>query len=160
MLSSGGSSYLSQKYVRNAHPLMSEISLASFNLRHSGIIYFNGELMEGVDIEKFKKQFTSDLSLFCSEGLNARTLQKTKNQIMSQAYTQMKTNAGMASTIMMNEKLYGDYAFGTKELEIYNSVKESEVKEACNEVLLKAPSLFISIWDKYPKNLNASKEIK
>ncbi|MBP9680503.1 MAG: insulinase family protein [Bacteriovorax sp.] len=160
MLSSGGSSYLSQKYVRNAHPLLSEISLSSYNLRHSGIFYFNGELMDGVDIEKFKKQFSTDLLSFCSEGLNSRTLQKIKNQIMAQAYTQMKTNAGMASTIMMNEKVYGDYAFGVKELEIYNSVTESEVKEACQDVLHKSPSQFISVWDKFPKIPVAKMETK
>ncbi len=160
MLGNGGSSYLSQKYVRNAAPLLSDISLSSYNLRHSGVFYFQGELMEGVTIDKFKTQFMSDLKNFCTEGLDARTLQKTKNQIMSQAYTQMKSNAGMASTIMMNEKLYGDYAYGTKEMEIYNSVKESEVKKECNDILEHSSPIFISIWDKYPKNPTAFTELK
>ncbi|MGZ3789854.1 MAG: M16 family metallopeptidase [Bacteriovorax sp.] len=160
MLGNGGSSYLSQKYVRNPSPLLSDISLNSFNLRHSGVFYFNGELMEGGSIDKFRPQFLSDLKNFCNEALNARTLQKTKNQIMSQAYQQMKSNAGMASTIMMNEKIYGDYSYGTKEMEIYNSVKESEVKEECNDILNKSSPIFISTWDKYPKNRTANAETK
>ena len=102
-------------------------------------------------MDQVKKQFKSDLKNFCAEGLNARTLQKTKNQIMSQAYTQMKSNAGMASTIMMNEKLYGDYSFGSKEMEIYNSVTEAEVKKECEDILNKTDPIFISTWDKYPK---------
>jgi zinc protease len=162
MLGNGGSSYLSQKYVRNQTPLLSDISLSSYNLRHSGVFYLSGELMQNETIEKAKKQLKLDIKNFCSEALDARTLQKTKNQIMSQAYQQMKTNAGMASTIMMNEKVYGDYSYGTKEMEIYNSVTEKEVKKECLAIFVNSDSIFISTWDKYPKNLSASasKEIK
>lgn len=160
MLGNGGSSYLSQKYVRNSKPMLTDISLSNYNLRQSGVFYFNGELMEGGNIDMVKTQFMADLKNFCNEGLDARTLQKTKNQIMSQAYTQMKSNAGMASTIMMNEKIYGDYSYGTKEMEIYNSVKESEVKKECNNILIKSSPIFISTWDKYPKNPTARVEIK
>ena len=160
MLGNGGSSYLAQKYVRNAAPLLSDVSLSSYNLRHSGVFYFNGELMEGGSIDKVKTQFMGDVKNFCKEGLNARTLQKTKNQIMSQAYTQMKSNAGMASTIMMNEKIYHDYSYGTKEMEIYNSVTETEVKNECNNILNKTAPIFISTWDKYPKNPSALVELK
>ena len=160
MLGNGGSSYLSQKYVKNANPLLSDISLSSYNLRHSGVFYFNGELMENVSIDKVKGQFLSDLKNFCTDTLDARTLQKSKNQIMTQAYQQMKTNAGMASTIMMNEKIYGDYNFGIKEMEIYNSVTESEVKKECDNILVKSSPIFISTWSKYPKNATASSEAK
>lgn len=160
MLGNGGSSYLAQKYVRNATPMLTDISLSSYNLRHAGIFYFNGELMEGQDIGTVKTKFLADMKKFCDEGLDARTLQKTKNQIMSQAYTAMKTNAGMASTIMMNEKIYGDYAYGSKEMEIYNSVKESEVKKECHDLLVKSSPIFISVWDKYPKNPTAQVETK
>jgi zinc protease len=160
MMGNGGSSYLSQKYVRNAKPLFTDISVASYNLRHAGVFYFSGELMEGQNIEAVKKQFLSDMKTFCDESLDARTLQKTKNQIMSQAYSAMKTNAGMASTIMTNEKVYGDYAYGTKEMEIYNSVKESEVKNECHDILNKKSPIVISVWDKFPKNPTALVEAK
>lgn len=152
MLGNGGSSYLSQKYVRNSNPLLSDISLSTYNLRHAGVIYLSGELMENVSIEKAKKQLKQDVKNFCSEAIDARTLQKTKNQIMAQAYHQMKTNAGMASTIMLNEKQYGDYNYGAKEMEIYNSVTEDEVKKECYGIFVNSDSIFISTWDKYPKN--------
>lgn len=155
MLGNGGSSYLSQKYVRNESPLLSDVSLSSYNLRHAGVFYLSGELMENVTIETVKNQIMKDVKNFCNEGLNSRTLQKTKNQILSTAYQQMKSNAGMASTIMMNEKIYGDYSYGTKEMEIYNSVTENEVRKECNEILVHSKPIFISTWDKYPKNLSA-----
>jgi predicted Zn-dependent peptidase len=156
MLGNGGSSYLSQKYVRNTAPLLSDISMSSYNLRHAGVVYLSGELMENVTIDKVKKQLKADIKNFCTEALDARTLQKTKNQILSTAYQQMKTNSGMASTILMNEKVFGNYNYGVKEMEIYNSVSESEVKKECNDVLVNSDSIFISTWDKYPKVLTAS----
>jgi zinc protease len=155
MLGNGGSSYLTQKYVKNQTPLLSDITLASYNLQQAGVFYLSGELMDNVTIDVAKKVLMDDVKNFCKEGLNARTLQKTKNQIMSNAYHQMKTNAGMASTIMMNEKIYGDYGYGTKEMEIYNSISESEVKDACLDVLVNSAPLFISSWNQYPKNLSA-----
>ena len=151
MLGNGGSSYLNQRYVRNENPLLSEISLSSYNLRHAGVFYFSGELMDNVPLEKAKSQFLGDIKNFCKDGLDARTLQKSKNQIMAQAYQQMKTNAGVASTIMMNEKLYGDYNFGVKEMEIYNSVTEAEVKKECDDLLNHNSPLFIATWDKFPR---------
>ena len=151
MLGNGGSSLLTQKYVKNAKPTLSEISLSNYNLVHSGVFYFSGELMEGVDFNQFKSQFKEDIKNFCKEGIDSRTLQKTKNQIMSTAYQQMKTNAGLASMIMLNEKLYGDYNYGVKELEIYNSVTEGEVKKECENILNKISPIVITTWNKFPK---------
>ena len=156
MLGNGGSSYLAQKYVRNQAPLLSDVSVSSYNLNLAGVFYMSGELMDNMTIDHAKTQIKADMKNFCKEGLDARTLQKTKNQIMSQAYQQMKTNAGMASTILMNEKVFGDYGYGTKEMEIYNSVTESEVKKECNDIFVNSDSIFISTWDKYPKNPSAS----
>lgn len=158
MLGNGGSSYLSQKYVRNQSPLLADISLASYNLRHGGVFYLSGELMDNVTIENAKNRILKEVRNFCKEGLDSRTLQKTKNQILSTAYQQMKSNAGLASTIMMNEKIYGDYGYGTKEMEIYNSVTADEVRRECNDILVNSSPIFISTWDKYPKMLSA--EIK
>ena len=107
--------------------------------------------MEGKKIEDVKKQIEGDLKEMCDKSISGRSLQKSKNQIMAQGYSQLKTNAGVASTIVRNEKWHGDYNYGLKEMEIYNSISESEVQIACREVLEKSPSIFISTWDKYPK---------
>jgi zinc protease len=153
MLGMGGSSFLTQKYVKSDKPLFSEISLGSYNLRHAGVFYFSGEVMEGVSFDNAKTKFLADIKNFCTDGIDAHTLMKTKNQIVVQAYHQLKSNAGVASTIMMNEKLYGDYNFGTKEMEIYQSVTEKEVKVACDEILNHSGNILLSVWDKYPKNV-------
>jgi len=153
MLGTGGSSYLAQKYVKSDKPLFTDISIGNYNLRHAGVFYFNGEVMDGVPFESAKKKFMEDISNFCKEGIDSHTLSKTKNQIVVQAYHQLKTNAGVASTIMMNEKLYGDYNFGLKEMEIYQSITESEVKLVCEEILNRTGNILLSVWDKHPRNV-------
>jgi zinc protease len=153
MLGNGGSSYLTQKYVKSDKPLFSEISLGSYNLRHAGVFYFSAEVMEGVSFDDAKVKFMAEIKNFCQEGIDAHSLTKTKNQIVVQAYHQLKTNAGVASTIMMNEKLYGDYNFGIKEMEIYQSITEPEVRTACNEILNHSDNILISVWNKHPKNV-------
>ena len=153
MLGNGGSSYLSQKYIKNDKPLFSSISLSSYNLRHAGVFYFSGELLDGVAFESAKNKLMSEIKNFCAEGINAHALTKTKNQIVVGAYHQLKTNSGVASTIMMNEKLYGDYNFGIKEMEIYQSITEDEVKVACDDILNHSGNILLSAWDKNPKNL-------
>jgi zinc protease len=151
MLGNGGSSYLVQKYVQNDKPLLSEISLNNYNLRHSGVFYFGGELLEKTDLSQFKQQFFNDIKNFCREGLDDHSLQKSKNQIMASAYNQMKTNAGLASIIMTNEKTYGDYNYGQKELAEYMSIKLSEVKDSCNEILNNDRGIWLSVWNQNPK---------
>jgi zinc protease len=151
ILGNGGSSYLTQRYVKSDEPILSEINLSNFNLIHSGVFYFAGDLMEGRKIEDVKKQVIDDFKIMCDEAITARSLQKTKNQILAQGYNVLKTNAGVASTIVRNEKWHGDYNYGLKEMEIYNSVSEDEVQKACRETLVESQSIFISTWDKYSK---------
>jgi zinc protease len=151
MLGSGSSSYLTLKYVKSDKPIFSEISLSSYNLKHAGVFYFSGEVMEGVPFNEAKNKFMGDVKNFCKEGIDAHSLEKTKNQIVVNAYHQLKTNAGVASTIMMNEKMYGDYNFGLKEMEIYQSVTEIEVRQACDEIINHSGNILISVWDKNPK---------
>jgi zinc protease len=151
MLSAGGSSYLTQKYVKTDKPIFSEISLNNYNLLHAGVFYFSGELMEGVSFDNAKTKFMSEIKNFCLEGLDEHTLIKTKNQIVVGAYHQLKTNAGVASTIMTNEKLYGDYNFGLKEMEIYQSITEKEVKTVCEEYFAKSENILVSVSNQNPK---------
>jgi len=61
MLGNGGSSYLSQKYVRNKAPILSDVSLNNYNLIHSGVFYLSAELMDGVKIDTVKNQIKGDI---------------------------------------------------------------------------------------------------
>lgn len=151
MLSSGESSYLTQKYVLSPSPTLMGISLNSYNLNHSGVFYFAGELLENVNIDDFKITFMKDLKFICQEALNEHELKRAKNQIMASAYDQMKTTSGVASVIIHNEKMHGDPNFGIKELSIYMGINLSEVKEACHQMMDQETGIFISVWNQFPK---------
>lgn len=151
MLAGGGSSFLVQRYVKADEPLLQDISVANYNLTNAGVFYFSGEVTEGKTIEPVKKQLTDDLKIMCESAINDRSLQKTKNQIMANGYQELKSNAGVASAIVRNEKWFADPNYGLKEMEIYNSVTTKEAMDTCKELLEKTPSIFISAWDKYPK---------
>lgn len=152
ILGNGGSSYLQQRYVKSDKPLLSDIGLSNYNLIHSGVFYFSGELVPNIQVEDVKKTFISDFTLMCSDAITERALEKAKNQILASGYSQLKSNSGVASTIVRNEKWYSDYNYGLKELEIYKSISVNEVKAACKEELKSEKTIFISTWDKYPKN--------
>lgn len=155
ILSNGGSSYLIQKYVKSDKALLNDISLSNFNLMQSGVFYFSGEIKDGNSLDEVKKTIENDFTDMCDNSINKRSLQKAKNQILAQAYHQLKSNSGIASTIVRNEKWYGDYNFGLKELDIYKAITEAEVQNICRETLVAGKSIFISTWDKYPKTVES-----
>ena len=74
-----------------------------------------------------------------------------KNQYLVSYLSGLDTNEGIARFIGDREAYYGDYEHYKKELDIYNSVSLNEVKEACDQFLRKENSIFISIWNKHPK---------
>ncbi len=151
MLGHGGSSYLAQRYVKSDDPLLQEISLYNYNLTNAGVFHFTGELAEGKKVEDAKAALMNDLGKMCESAMDERTLQKTKNQIMANGYHNLKSNSGVASDILLNEKWYADPNYNLKAMEIYNSVTVIEALKTCKEVLEKTPNIFISVWDKYPK---------
>ena len=151
ILANGGSSYLVQKYVKSDKPMLQDIGVSNYNMIHGGVFNFSGELIEGMKVEDVKKALTENLNTMCDEAINERALQKTKNQILATGYNQLKTNPGVASTIVRNEKWFGDYNRGLKEMEIYNSIGLQEAMDTCKDVLVGKPFIFLSAWDKYPK---------
>ena len=151
ILGNGGSSYLQQRYVRSDMPMLTDIGLSNFNLIHGGIFYFSGDLTPESKVEDIKSTLFKDFPLMCTEAITGRALDKAKNQILASGYSQLKSNSGVASTIVRNQKWYGDYNYGLKELEIYKSITADEVKKVCKEVLKPDQSIFISTWDQYPK---------
>ena len=151
ILAGGGSSYLVQKFVKSDNPLLQDIGISNHNLTFGGVFNFSGELVEGQTVENVRNVLTAELPVMCDAAITDRALQKTKNQILVGGYNALKSNAGVASAIMRNEKWFGDYNYGLKEMEIYNSVTKSEALATCKEVLIGTPNIFLSAWDKYPK---------
>ena len=62
------------------------------------------------------------------------------------------SNANVASSLILNEKYFGDFNYAQKEMQIYLGMKLSEVKEACKEIFVKQQPIIVTIHNEFPKN--------
>ncbi len=154
ILGSGNSSHLNQLYVKAAKPILNDVSVVNYNLKYNGVFYISGELLKGVSIDQIKQRLRRDMANWCDkDALNARNLQKTKNQLLVSYFEDIRSNSGMAHFLGLREAYFGDYQEYLKELEIYNSITLEEVKKSCDRILKKSnPHIFLSIWDKQTKS--------
>ncbi len=149
MLSGGASSYLAQKYVLGKKPILSQIYLANYNLKNSGVLFLKGELLKGTSLSRMKKIFSRDKKKFCSkEALNVRELQKTKNKLLVEYYGELNTNYGVASFLGLRENFFNDFKYYEKELTTYESITLEEVVSVCKEYFTKNNYALINIWNK------------
>jgi len=151
VLGDGASSYLNQKYVKSSKPVLSSISAGNYTLQNNGVFYISGELLDGKSLSRFKRMLARDTKKMCTEAINERSLQKTKNQYLVGYMSQIDTNAGMAHFIGLREKFYGDYSFYKKEMEIYKSITVEELTKTCEEVFKGDKNIFLSVWNKNPQ---------
>lgn len=152
ILGDGTSSYLNQKFVTGKRPVLSDIGVGNYNLKHNGVFFVSGELLKGKSLKGFERSYKKVARKMCARAINERNLQKTKNQYLISYYKDLQTNSGIAEFLGIRENFYGDYGFYKKEIEIYDSISLEEVMDVCRETFgnEKKP-LFLSIWKKHPK---------
>lgn len=150
VLGDGASSYLNQRYVKSKKPMLSSVGAGNYTLQYNGVFYISAELLDGVSLNQFKRTLAKDTKNMCKEAIDERSLQKTKNQYLVGYMSQIDTNAGMAHFIGMREKMYGDYSFYKKEMEIYQSITVDELRTTCEDVFKGDKSIFLSVWNKNP----------
>lgn len=146
ILGSGDSSYLNKKFVISKKPQLSSIGAANYTMKNSGVFYFIGQLLDGVNYNKFKGDFTTVVARVCDNAIDERAVQKTKNSLLVELYSGLETNDGLAGFIGNSEFFYGDYEAYKKELAIYNSLTSKEIKAVCNKYLSPKNALFASVW--------------
>lgn len=149
ILGEGESSYYSQKYVLTKRPTLANIYAGNFTLQDSGIFFFGGELLSKKSLKHTKKSLLKSLAKACREAITPRALQKIKNQYMVDMLGGLDTNSGIARFIGDREFYYKDYKFYKKEMGIYNSIDEAQLKATCKKYLVPKKSVFLSIWNKH-----------
>ncbi len=151
MLSEGASSYFYKKYVAIDNPKLTSINAVNYNLRFSGIFYLDLELAEGANVDEVRDMVLTDSRKFCQEGLTENALQRSKNVLLTNGYHSLKSNANVASSLILNEKYFGDFNYAQKEMQVYQTMKLSEVKEACQEIFEKQMPIVVTIHNEFPK---------
>lgn len=149
VIGDGESSWLNQTLVKTRRPLLSNVYASNYTLQHNGVFFIGGELANKVSIAGFKSNLESYIkNKMCDQAISERTVQKTKNQYLLSFFEGLKTNAGVAHFVGLRESFFGDYNNYKKEIEIYESISTSEVKEVCQKYLASAQGIFVSIWEK------------
>lgn len=151
MLSDGGSSYFHKNYVAIENPKLTSMSAVNYNLRFSGIFYLDLEIADGAKVDDVRDMVLSDMTKFCEEGLTETALQRSKNALLTSGYHSLKSNANVASSLILNEKYFGDFNYAQKEMQIYLTTKLSEVKDACREMFIKQEPIIVTIHNEFPK---------
>lgn len=152
MLSVGESSYFHKKYVDHDQPMISGISANHYNLRFSGIFYLDLELTDVADINKVRDMILSDAKTYCEEGLSEKALQRSKNAIMTSGYHSLKSNAAVASSLINNQKYFGDFNYSQKEMKIYMQSTLNDIKEACVDIFVKQDPIVVTLWNQFSKD--------
>ena len=148
VIGSGKSSSLVNQYILTEKPIATSMYAAHQSLEKSGFFFIGGELVKGVKLTEFKDDLLKKLHGFCETEVTPRSIQKIKNNYLTDLYAGLDTNAGLAGFLGERQLLFGDWQFYKKEFSLYEQVDVAQVKKACHEVFAQ-PSVFVSVWEKH-----------
>ncbi len=154
VLAGSRSSFLNQKYVETASPLLNSISASNYTLENAGIFFVMGELSRKYSLDQLKNNLLADFKGFCDSGIDDKKIQTIKNQYLIKFYDELGTNAGVANYLGTIESYLGDFTKYVDEIKIYQSITTDEVKKACHDYLLSKNHYFMSVWKNNSKKLN------
>ena len=143
------SSYFSQKFVKSKRPLLSQVSVANYTLKHNGTFFIMGQLAGKVTPQTAKRAILRELNTVCQKAVTKRSVQKTKNQYLVGHFKEIQTNSGVASFIGNRELFFGDFNFYKRELKAYRTITAEEVRRECEAVFRGREYIYVSIWNRY-----------
>lgn len=148
ILSDGNSSYLNQRFVSGKNQILSQVSVANYNLEEAGIFYISGSVINGSKFDSFDKDLRIALKASCQTAVTEKNIQKAKNQFLIRVYSELEDNDGVASFLGIRESLMGDYAFYQKEFPLYDSITKDELIKTCQDIFSSTNNIMISLWNK------------
>lgn len=152
ILGESNSSFLQQKYVMSAKPLLSSVYASNYNLMNTGVFMVGGEFLVNSDLGTFRDNLKKQLKLFCDTELTDINLLKAKNHALLKFYDDLDTNHGVADYLGTMEIFMKDYRHYEKEMNIYQQISVQDLKDECQKLLVKK-SYMLGLWDKYTKKI-------
>ncbi len=64
----------------------------------------------------------------------------------------LRAFANVASSLILNEKYFGDFNYAQKEMQIYLNTTLTEAKSACREIFVKQEPVIVTIHNDFPKD--------
>jgi zinc protease len=108
VLSTGQSSRLYKRMV-DEEPLALSVNGRAGDSIDPTLMIFSIQPRSGVDPARTEKALYEELERLQTTEVSARELQKAKNQLLTQHYSQMKTIAGRARLLGHYDVIFGDY---------------------------------------------------
>ncbi len=146
IIGSGKSASLVNQYILIEKPIATSMYAAHQSLEKDGFFFIGGELVKGIKLDEFRADVMKKLAGFCSTEITERTIQKVKNNYLSDLYGSLDSNAGLAGFLGERQLILGDWKFYKNEFDMYEQVKVDDVKAACMDVFAR-PSVFVSVWN-------------
>lgn len=146
IIGSGKSASLINQYILIEKPVATSMYAAHQSLEKSGFFFIGGSLVKGVKLPEFRKDLISKLTGFCETEITERSIQKVKNNYLSDLYSNLDSNMGLGQFLGERQLIFGDWRFYKKELDMYEQVKVEDVKSVCKETFAK-PNVFVSVWN-------------
>lgn len=133
ILGGGASSRLYQSLVKEQQ-LFANINCYHFGSLDKGLLTIEGQLIQGVDIEKAEAAIELELDKVREDLLDDRELQKVKNKTESVMAFEDMSVMNRAGSLAFYE-LLGDGALMNTEFQKYQEVKSEDLHHIANEVL-------------------------
>ncbi len=131
ILTNGESSRLHQLLV---YKLKQALSVGGFyyDLKESGLFLVFIKMAPGGDIKKVKELYFSEIAKIRSSEVNKKELLKSTRSIMHEYILAVKSLAGKANSLSINEAYFGDYRELFKDLDRYEQVTAQTIKAQAN----------------------------
>ena len=134
ILGEGVSSRLHRKLVYTRQ-IVSAISSSSWTPKYPGIFQITASVKPGVSTDSVVDAVLAEINAFRNGLVTDLELEKAKNQIMMSFVSGLKTNAGKAHALAINEVLTKDYRNLFSDLDRYQAVTKEQIQQVAKKYL-------------------------
>jgi zinc protease len=154
MLGGGMSSLLEQKYVKGKNPRLSQVYTGDVGMQHAGIFIVGGKILPGVDRNKFYSDLESDLKNFCKTNISQGQIDKFKNILLNNFYSEFDTNRSVANILGSEETSSGDFLNLEKRVTAYANLGPNQISQVCEQTINLARSYRLTLWNKFKNKMS------
>lgn len=134
ILGDGVSSRLHRKLLYTRQ-IVSAISSNSWTPKYPGIFQIIASVKSGTPPDKVVEAILSEVNQFRDTLVSDAELEKAKNQIMMSFVSELKTNAGKARALVINEVIGKDYRNLFTDLDHYQAVTKEQIQQVAKKYL-------------------------
>ncbi len=134
VLSRGQSSRLYKRMV-DEEPLALSVNGGMNDSLDPTLLTFTIQPRNGVDPAKTEKVLYEELARLQNTEISARELQKARNQLLTQHYSELKTIAGRANLLGTSEVMFGDYRKAFTIDKDYEAVTAADIQRVAKKYL-------------------------